>query len=280
VVDRVQRYDGTGDAVAGTGDDPVASPAPIGLASTPALPARAARWVFPDAVVAEGTRTQVAVYNPGSRTARVDVVLVHQDPARFPEVEPVQLTLRPRSEEVVDLSQVVGISPGVPFTIDVRSLDDVAIIAEQLSFGVPGATPSTGSPDQEAAPLPEPVEGFAVVPGAPVAASTWFLASRGSSSLRAATVVVANPGPRPVEVEVTELTDGRRSRVAGASVTIEPGDRRELDLSAGATSSALLVTADAPVVVGHSVVGVRGRGIAQALGTPFPETVASLPAPE
>lgn len=293
VVDRVQRYDGTGDPVAGTGDDPVASPAPVGLASTAAIPARAARWILPDAVVAPGTRTQLAIFNPGTRTARVDVVVVHEDPARYPEVEPIQLTIRPRSEDVVDLTQVVGISPGAPFSIDVRSLDDVPILAEQLSFGVPApevvpagepteepVEDAGEEPGAEAPPAAEPVSGFAVVPGAPVAATTWFFASRGSSSLRAATVVVANPGARAVTVEVAELTDGRRTDLTGASVTVEPGDRRVLDLAAGAASSALLVTADGPVVVGHQVLGVRGRGIAQALATPFPETVGPLPVPE
>lgn len=270
VVDRVQRYDGTGDAVAGTGDDPVASPAPVGMASTAAIPARAARWIFPDAVVVEGTRTQLAVFNPSTRSARVDVIVAHEDPERYPEVEPIELTLRPRSEELVDLTQVVGISPGAPFSLDVRSLDGVAVIAEQLSFGVPAAETA---PDASAA---EPVSGFAVVPGAPVAATSWLLASRGSSSRRAATVVVANPGARSVKVQVAELTDGRREAVAGAAMTVGPGERRVVDLAAGATSAALLVTAEGPVVVGHTVVGLRGRGVAQALATPFPETVEPL----
>lgn len=291
VVDRVQRYDGTGDAVAGTGDAPVASPAPVGLASTAAVPTRSSRWILPDAVVAEGTRTQLAIFNPGIRSARVDVLVTHQDPTRYPEVEPIQLTVRPRSEEVVDLTQAVGISPGIAFSLDIRSLDDVPVIAEQLAFGVPAPQPepeaaaegaAEGEAEAEPEPEPEaePVSGFAVVPGAPVAATTWFLASRGSSSLRAATVVVANPGPRAVKVQVTELTDGRREPVAGASMTVQAGERRVVDLAAGAVSSALLVTADGPVVVGHSVVGLRGRGVAQALGTPFPEAVEPLPALE
>ncbi|MBX3287570.1 MAG: hypothetical protein KF703_19645 [Actinobacteria bacterium] len=295
VVDRVQRYDGTGDAVPGTGADPVATPAPVGLASTAAVPARADRWIIPDAMVVEGARTQVAVHNPGTRTARVDVVIAHEDPARYPEVEPVQLTVRPRSEEVVDVTQVVGITPRAPFTVDVRSLDGVTITAELLSFGAlapaDDAAPAEDAPppgdeaeaggeaeagEAEVAPA-EAVPGFAVVPGAPVGATTWFLASRGGSLRRSAAVVVANPGSAPVAVRVTELTDGRRDDVAGASVTLAPGDRRVLDLSTGATSSALLVRADGPVVVGHSLVGRQGRGVAQALGTPFPESVRPLP---
>lgn len=279
VVDRVQRYDGTGDAVPGTGADPVATPAPVGLASTAGVPTRAARWIFPDAVVVEGARTQLAVHNPGTLTARVDVVISHEDPARYPEVEPVQLTVRPRSEEVVDLTQVVGITGGAPFTIDVRSLDDVPVVAEQLSFGAAPLEPVEGATPAEAADAAgDPVPGFTAVPGAPVAATTWFLASRGGSLRRAATVVVANPGSKRVTVRVVQLTDGRREAVAGAGVTLEPGDRRVLDLAAGATSSALLITADGPVVAGHTLVGLQGRGLAQALGTPFPETVVPLPA--
>ena len=40
---------------------------------------------------------------------------------------------------------------------------------------------------------------------------------------------------------------------------------------------ALVVTADGPVVVSHAIVQAGGRGIAQSLAAPFPETVVVLP---
>ena len=43
-----------------------------------------------------GVRTQIAIYNPGARSAEVDVAIGYQEPERYPEVEPIGLTIRPR----------------------------------------------------------------------------------------------------------------------------------------------------------------------------------------
>ena len=79
--------------------------------------------------------------------------------------------------------------------------------------------------------------------------------------------------------EVAELVDGRHADLASASITIPAGDRRSLTLTDAAAASALIVTADGPIVVSHTLIARSGTGIAQALATPFPETVTPLALP-
>jgi hypothetical protein len=309
VVDRVQVHDGTGeplgvgDVDGGDGGDAFAAGAPQGLASTPAA-AAAPRWVFPDAMTAPGTRTQVAIHNPGSDEAEVDVVITHEEPARVGEVEPIPLTIRPREVRVVDLTDQVGIEEGVGFTIDVRSLEQVPVVAEQLVYaktplapslvvpeGEPGESePEFGEepPDAELDPGAEPadplegapaapVPGFTVSAGSPVAATDWFLASRGATGGRNASVVVANPGTDPVTVQVEEVANGRRRAVEGAAMEVPGGDRRVLDLEQASPGGALLVAADRPMVVAQAATAGEGQGISQMLASPLPHTVVDLP---
>ncbi|MCU1497358.1 MAG: hypothetical protein JWM47_1311 [Acidimicrobiales bacterium] len=289
VVDRLQTYDGKGDVVPGADDAPDFPP-PRGLAATAAIPAPTLRWLFPDARNDDGTRTEVAVYNPGRREARLELVVSYEDPDRRVPVDPLEVVVRPREQVLVDLSATSGVEPGVGYSIDLRSLGDVPVAAELLRFGaappvadVAPTDPTDGetveaTPDAGVAPA-EPIDGFAVVPGSPVAARGWFLASRGASSARAATVVVANPGSATVTVHVDAIAQGRRSRIGGATVRVPPGDRRTLDLSEGSLNPALVVTATGPVVVDHSAVVLAGLGISQALATPLPETVTEIPPP-
>jgi len=300
VVDRVQVYDGSGDPVGGSGDGALETPVPEGVASTAAVPAPVARWLFPHAVQDVGTRTQVAVYNPGRADAVIDVVVAYERPERFSEVEPLPLTVRGGEQQVIDLADVADIVDGSGFTIDVRSLEGVPVVAEQLVFGAvvtdPMAEvpldgeepaeegPAGGDPVEEAPPDEAAADeaaavspGFAVHAGSPVAASEWLLAGRAASTDQVATVVVANPGADEVTVRVEEIDRGRRSSVPAATVTVPAGDRRTLDLSNAGADTALLVRADGAVVVGRSAVVVGGTGIVWSLATPLPETVVQLP---
>lgn len=269
VVDRVQIYTGKGDSVA-AGTDGVASPAPQGLASTAAIPAASVRWRFPDAQKGPETRTQLAVFNPSRRLARVDVSIAYEDPDRRTEVEPIQLDVRAGEQTILDLTNLAALAEGTPFSIDVRSIEQVPVTAEQLVFG----SVSDAGEGTEAAP---PVAGFTVVPGSPIAASSWFLASRGQSTVRDASVVVVNPGATAVTVTVESIVSGSRSKVADATVRIPAGDRRVLDLASAPFNPALVISADGPVVVGHSIVMTDGDGMSQSLATPLPETIVELP---
>lgn len=300
VVDRVQTYDGTGEPVAGTGETPVETPAPTGLAATPAVPAAGTRWLFPQVVNTPGTRTQIAIDNPSGRDASIDLVVTFENPDLVPEVEPIQVDIAAEQQDLIDLTDLAELTPGAPYQVEVRSLSGARVVAEQLVFGaVPPADPVTVDPDgggeaepdpdaegepQEADPEADPEaeaveasDGLSVVSGSPVAASRWLLASRGGSSQRTSSVVVANPGAEDVSVTVSQAVQGNRSTVASAAVVVPAGDRRVLDLRDATINPALLVTADGPVVVSHDIVQAGGLGISQSLATPLPETVVVLP---
>jgi hypothetical protein len=257
VVDRIQTYDGQGEAIgSGEGANP-----PEGLVSTAASPVRAPRWIFPAVRVTPGVATQIAVYNPGSQTAEVDVALTYQEPKRNPEVEPVALTIRPREEVVVDLDEFAELLPDVDAWIDVRSLDGVPVVAERLSFfGEPASR--TGA----SAPL-----------GSPIAATEWMVTQGGATRSRSATVQVVNPGDTSTRVTVITLDDGDRGVLESASVVIPAGDRRSLDLEGAGAAATVVVHSSKPVVVSSSLSLVEGTGISVQPGIPFPEAVVALP---
>ena len=154
---------------------------------------------------------------------------------------------------------------------------------EPATPGVAASTdPAAGEGAEEAPPgstaAVPPVDGTFFVAGSPVGATDWFLASRGTSSARAARVVVANVSSKAVKVTVDELVDGRHAALPSASITIPAGDRRSLALGEAEAASALIIKATGPVVVSHTLIARAGAGIAQALATPFPEAVIGLPA--
>ncbi|MGI8710620.1 MAG: DUF5719 family protein [Acidimicrobiales bacterium] len=260
VVDRVQLYDGTGDEVAGAGVV-TPTPAPRGLVSGPAVSALASRWYFTGGAVSAGGRNQVALYNPSDRDAPVDVAFTYERPAANPPTEPIQLTVPAGEQVVADFTEDQTLVPDVAFAVDVRSLDDVGVVAERLAFASAPATQL----------------GASAVTGSPVAASRWLLAQGGPSQARSASVVVANPGPRATRVRVFEIGGGTRRPVAAASVTVPAGDRRPLDVAGVGAAATLDVMATDPVVVSYRLAQSDGNGVALASAEPFPETLARLP---
>jgi hypothetical protein len=135
VVDRVQIYDGSGDEVSGEGDLAVTTGPPRGLASKPAIPVASPRVMIPDAVVEPGVRSQVAILNPTSEAADLDLDFIYEEPARLPEVEPVTVSVPAGEQRVLDLTEVVGLEGGVPFSVALESREDVPVAAELMVFG-------------------------------------------------------------------------------------------------------------------------------------------------
>ncbi len=261
IVDRVQTYDGTGDRLTGTSKDAASTAPPKGLVSTVAMPVRAPRWVFPGARVSKGVRTQIAVFNPGGKPAEVDVNLGYQDPRINGTVEPVQLTVPAHEQIVVDLNSVQGLLPDVDLWVDVRSLQDVPVVAERLSF--------FGDPSSR--------QGAAVSVGSPVAARRWLVTQGGSTKQRATTVQVANPGPGTASIRVQVLAGGDRRVLRTAAVRLKAGDRRSLSLDDAGAAATVLVISDRPVVASSSIAMADGLGIAVAPAFAFPESVVALP---
>lgn len=154
VVDRLQIYDGTGDAMGGEGADAATSPPPRGLAASSAIPQAALQWVFPQGRNDVDVRNQVAIYNPGTDTAEVDLLITFEDPTRTPEVEPVAVTIPAGEQRLVDLTDVAGLEQGLDYTIGVVSfgIDPVPaqpVVAELLTYnGVRDLAPVGASDDE------------------------------------------------------------------------------------------------------------------------------------
>lgn len=261
VVDRIQIHDGTGDPVKGVGPDAPTTDAPIGLVSTVASSGSAPRWFFPGSSLADGTRSRLAVFNPSSGSVRVDVVISYQDPKSNGVPEPIQITVPARQTEIVDLTDQSGLLVGVPFTVDVRSLDGVSVVAER--------TVDTGRPAKR--------RGATITAGSPVAARRWLVAQGGPSRARSSSVTVANPGPNAVHLRVVQLTSGTRRPLAGGTITIPAGDRRQVPVADAGVAATLEINADGPVVVAYGLSQTDGLGLASALAEPFPESVVALP---
>jgi hypothetical protein len=257
VVDRVQTYDGTGDPL--TAAD--GASAPEGLVSTPASPVRAPRWIFPGARVSSGVTTQIAIYNPGAKTAEIDVALTYQEPKRNPEIEPIAVTIRPREQAVVTLDDVPGILLDEDLWVDVRSLDGVPVVAERLSFFND----------------PAPRRGATATAGSPIAATRWMVTQGGATQSRSTSVQVINPGDTSARITVVTLSEGDRNVLQSASVSVPGGDRRSLDLGDAGVAATVIVASSRPVVVSSSLSMVEGAGISVQPALPYPETVVALP---
>jgi len=262
IVDRVQTYDGSGDPQTGTAEGAATTPAPRGLISTPALTVRAPRWVVPGARVSQGVRNQLAIANPSGKVAEVDVVLTPEQPELVSEVEPIQLSVKPHDEVIVDVGDAPGVPVNTDLWIDVRSIDGVPVVVERLAF--------FGAPSERT--------GAAAVAGSPLAATRWLVTQGGPTRTRATTVPIANAGAADAAVTVYELSGGNRTELAGAAVTVPAGDRRSLDLSDATPAATLVIESTRPVVVGSSI-AVEGGGVAIQSGFAFPEAVVALPAP-
>ena len=171
--------------------------------------------------------------------------------------------------------------PGAPDSITVPVAGSETTAAPTEDERVPEADPDAdpeaeSDPDAELA-VTVYAPGYAVTAGAPVAARSWFLAGRGTSSVITSEVIVANPSARAVKVRVQELVGGARRSRPGAGVTVPAGGRAKLVLDEVADSSALIISGDGPLVVGRTQWATNGRGISTDLATPFPDQVVPLP---
>lgn len=263
VVDRVQTYDGSGDEVVSEGEDGFATPPPRGLISGAASSVRSSRWVIGGGRVDAGVRTQVALYNPSSDVAEVDLVVTPRDPEANVEIEPVELSIRAKEQALVDLSELPDLPLGLDVWIDVRSIDGVPVVAERLSF--------YGEPSGR--------EAATATPGSPLASSTWMVTQAGATRARTTSVLITNPGPTSAGVTVFQLADGTRTEVPSAATDVPPGDRRSLVLDDVAPAATLVIATTEPVVVTSSLSPDGGQGLAIAADFPYPESAVVLPPP-
>ena len=241
VVDRIQSFDGSNGVE--------------GLGLTPAAPAAAAVWHFPDGFKTEGLSEVVTVYNPGDVQAEVDVEVVvdpSPDPAVLTVVEPFQVSVPARRFAQIDIAAEERVPAELGHAVIVRSQNGVPVVADR----------QVRSAD------PAPRTGFAATLGSPIAADRWLTAVGGTGEGESEFLVVLNPSlasiarvsvATPAPSQVLALQDLQ-------DVEIQPGARLRIDLGRHVNRETLplIITATQPVVVERGTFPLVG-GIGQSM---------------
>jgi hypothetical protein len=233
VVERLQLFDDSEEMLEG------AEPRrglTVGLGS----PVPMETWVFPGVRLVEGLQERVVVYNPADATAEVDVEFLPAGTASA--VEPFELSVPPRSYEVLDLHREARLGElfdeldAVEATVVVRSLNDVAVVAERVTI-VPTSAEGPG---------------VAAVTGIPLVGRQLVVVDPRPLGADAASLVLWNPDPEElVTGTITVVSRGTgRPLAQGGTFELAPQGRAAFDLVArvsGAGTSVLIVEADRPI---------------------------------
>lgn len=255
VVERLQAFDGSREVE--------------GLSLALAAPSPLERWVFAHGARGSGRGERIVVYNPTSERAEVDVAVrptsegEDDEQADTPPPQPFGVTIRPGHFEVIDYSEEDRVVPDTNHSTVVESRNGVPIVAERvLTFS--RGEPSSGD--------------VAAGAGAALASRSWTFASLGAGSRPESRLAVYNPdSERPARLSVTGLVDG--SEVAPDAlqdIEVPAGDQREIELpdEVEGSDAALVVEADAPVVVERLT--TTAGGLVQAVGPGLPGTDSAV----
>lgn len=125
----------------------------VTLDVTPAAPSAATSWYFADGRVDADTLERISVYNPSDATAQVEVEISRARTTRDLAIEPFELQIAPQSYAEVVLNDEGRVPKPLRHTTVVRSLNDVAVVAErvQLSSTVKAAAATAAAEAAEAA---------------------------------------------------------------------------------------------------------------------------------
>ncbi|HEX4905463.1 MAG TPA: hypothetical protein VFU93_08425 [Acidimicrobiales bacterium] len=240
VVDRVQSFD--------------ASTGRRGISLALGAPDLAEAWTFPEGLWADGLQQRWHVFNPSPREAQVSLELVASD---GDPIEPVDLTVPPKSQLVIDASSIDRVAAGVAHSSTIVSLNGVPVVAERsLDARAPSAR-----------------RGWTSSLGSPLARARWVLPLGEASGNTDEWVVVHNPSAEPVTVSVTALAGGQLLAVEGLQdLDIAPGERIAVRLGDHIRRSPLplLVEATGDVVVERDLYRVGATGITTIIGIPLP----------
>jgi hypothetical protein len=242
VVDRIQSFDGSAGVT--------------GLGLTPAAPAAAAVWHFPDGFKTDGLREVVTVYNPSDAQAEVDVEVVvdpSNDPSIITAVDPFQLSIAPRRFAQIAISDEERVPAGLGHAVTVRSQNGIPVVAERAI--------SSGDP--------APRTGYAATLGSPVETSRWLTAVGGTGEGEAEFLIVLNPSLDSIaRVSVATPTPGQLLAIGGVQeLEVQPGARLRIDLGEHINRETLplVITSTRPVVVERGTYPVVG-GLGQSIG--------------
>jgi hypothetical protein len=224
------------------------------------LPRPAPTWFFPDGHRTAGASLQYVVYNPTDRPAEVESRITLADPDKYGTLDPLGLTIAPGAVEVFDVDDDVRIPIDVPFHASVRSVNEVPVVAEQVTTGR-----SMGA------------DGGAIIPGSPLLARRWQFASGTAIDGSLLILALVNPGSRTATVDI-EVLDGRKASTLSGSVSIElpPGVHATRTINDAVVGNELLlrVTSDQPIVAERTQYRTGdGTGFTASIGVPLPDGI-------
>jgi hypothetical protein len=239
VVDRIQAFDG--------------SAGRRGVSLALGAPELADAWTFPEGLWSDGLSQQWHVFNPGDREAEVSLEVV---PIKGDPVEPIDVTVPPKSQVVIDAAGTERIPTGIAHSSSIVSLNGVPVVAERSLDARP----------------PAPRRGWTSSLGSPLARSRWVLPLGEVSGNTDEWVVVHNPTASDVEVSMTALAGGQLLAVEGLQdLAIGPGERIAVRVGDHIQRSPLplLVEATGDVVVERDLYRVGAIGITTVVGIPL-----------
>ena len=213
-----------------------------GVALALGAPAPSGEWTFAGETVPARGSAWVAVANVGGADAPV-VVQATQAGPRQPL--PVSFTVAQDNVVWVQLGHCgprpargcLALPDNVSFTLDVRSGQGVAIVAQTLTrgpFGLDGTL------------------------GAPAAASRWIFPFSSAPGVQITQLSVFNPAAAPARVGIVRVHGGRVEQPsAWKSIVVAPGKRTDVTVASNTPrlpdDAAIVVQASAPVFVERSI---------------------------
>jgi hypothetical protein len=146
-------------------------------------PASASTWFIPQAIVAEGLRERVSIYNPGETDTSADVTLLGADVA-----DPVTVNIAAGRVEIIDLGEI-GAPDGEAVAVAVTTNGPGNVIVQRSVEAV--------SPARR--------RGIATMIASPRAATRWDIPSAAATARRDTRIIVMNPFDAPAQVSFRVL---------------------------------------------------------------------------
>lgn len=219
-----------------------------GVALRLGAPTLSDTWAIPRAMDASGGTSQVSVFNPSSHTETVSVRTRLQSGPVSPFID----KLGPDSVWTLDTAAEVRIPDGVDYATTIQVTGGPGVVVDRTAAGATGGGAAQWGDD-------------APVSRAAMQATRWVVPAvevPGTATPAPRTLVLQDPGPRPVAAMVSALAGTGVRRVA--RVTIKAGSFATV----AAGSTALLVTAAGPLAV---------TGDASTAGSPATALVPAVP---
>jgi hypothetical protein len=232
------------------GKRPAAGPAGLSLEIGGGRPETS--WTFADGLARPGLTESFHLYNPGPDDARVEVhLLLDQGSA-----DPFTVDVPPFATATIDANHDPRMPSGVGHAVVFRSVNGTGVVVDR-SYDVAPAANHT-----------------AVVESTPAseAAPAWAFALGQASSGADEWLIVFNPGPSPVQVNVIIPDGGHQLPVPGLEgLTVAGGHRVVLRLGDHLQRAVLplVVQATGPIVAERNLAVVGGPGAIATVGVPL-----------